>query len=352
MLIYEFHSPTLHYLFIDLQLSPLPPSTSIWLLYMKHTVAIIKCLLKNCHHPCCLLLHFGVASDYRFCMVLVGLAPAGSGAPAEHPGPEQCHPELTPSSGSAWARAGTSGVPGCRMGPMARSPFLWQQWQRSLLHLRGSQVVLVLPTVHGRNRNRSVNIFWVCCITFSCLRFSCYALEQIILHVAIYRDCVLGCLWAGAISLHVLCRGVFEMFFCMYFYSFWFLLGVISELYVSLTAGAGIFGALQGERQLRDHDPCVEDIWLPASPEVVLGLLRNREAKYCNCCEKFYEKSDILKINVLHMQYEFTSVTGTSNNSQKQTDSYERVQHMLMCTMVGHAHYVFCQTEFLFMFQR
>lgn len=52
------------------------------------------------------------------------------------------------------------------------------------------------------------------------------------------------------------------------------------------------------------------------------------------------------------MQYEFGRVTGTSNNSQEQTDSWERVQRMLVCTTVGHAHYVFCQTRFLYMFQR
>jgi len=82
------------------------------------------------------------------------------------------------------------------------------------------------------------------------------------------------------------------------------------------------------------------------------GLHRNREAKYCYRCERFNEKSDLLKINVLHMQYKLRRVTGTYNNSQKQTDSDERVQRVLMCTTVGHAHYVFCQTRFLYMFQR
>jgi len=28
-------------------------------------------------------------------------------------------------------------VPGCKTGPMGRDPFLWQQYRRSLMHLRG-----------------------------------------------------------------------------------------------------------------------------------------------------------------------------------------------------------------------
>ena len=76
-----------------------------------------------------------------------------------------------------------------------------------------------------------------------------------------------------------------------------------------MTAGAGIlFGALQGERQLRDRGPCMEAIWLLASPDVVLGFDRNREAKHCYCCARFNEKSGLLKINVLHMQHEFRRV--------------------------------------------
>lgn len=89
-----------------------------------------------------------------------------------------------------------------------------------------------------------------------------------------------------------------------------------------------------------------------ASPDAVLGLHRNGEKKHCYYCERFNEKSNLLKINMLHMQYEFGRVTGTSNNSQEQTDSCERVQRMLVCTTVGHAHYVFYQTRFLYMFQR
>lgn len=67
--------------------------------------------------------------------------------------------------------------------------------------------------------------------------------------------------------------------------------------------GAGIlFGALPGKRQLPECGPCMVDIWLLASPDVVLGLRRHKAGKHCYCCERFNEKSDLLKINVLHMQ--------------------------------------------------
>lgn len=64
---------------------------------MKLVLAIIKCLLRIHPHPCGTM---GEQQPGRG-MVCVGWAPAGSGAPAEHPGP-------TPNSGSSCTRAGTT----------------------------------------------------------------------------------------------------------------------------------------------------------------------------------------------------------------------------------------------------
>lgn len=77
---------------------------------------------------------------------------------------------------------------------------------------------------------------------------------------------------------------------------------------------------VKGEKQLREHGPCMEDIWLLASAGAMLGLQRNSKAKHCSCCERLNEKSNLWKIKMLNIQYMFRRVTGTSNNSQKQTE--------------------------------
>lgn len=131
---------------------------------MKHTVAITKCLLKNCH-PCQPLLRVGVAAIADFARYLLAWHPwaqehplSAQGQTSATQGPPHTLAQLVPELGPvAVPELGPVAVPGHKMGPVGRDLLLWQQLQKPLLHLRETQVALVLPTVHVRSRNRSVS---------------------------------------------------------------------------------------------------------------------------------------------------------------------------------------------------
>lgn len=109
--------------------------------------------------------------------------------------------------------------------------------------------------------------------------------------------------------------------------------------------GSFLSPSKEGERQIREQGPCIEDVWLLARAGAVLGNQRNNKAKHHSCCDRFNGKSDVWKIEVLCMQYKFKRVTGASNNSQQNADSYESTVHACVYPTAGHARYAFCLLE-------
>lgn len=114
------------------------------------------------------------------------------------------------------------------------------------------------------------------------------------------------CLWND--SMHV-----FQVFnsFCELSWMFYWLQELGSSLEPWERKGSSWTMAHAGDSLATGISRCVQ---------------RNREPKHCCCWERFDERSNLLKINVFHMQWGVWRVTGTSNNSQKQADSQERVQ--------------------------
>lgn len=212
MLIYEFHSPTLHYLFIDLQLFPSPSPTSIWLLCMKHTVTITKCLLESNHHPGCLLLR---VRGSRQLQTLHGTRWLGTRRPSRtlwvpraRPVPPRDHPTLWLSLWRSWDQLLCQGM-------------RWRPWAGTLSS--GSSSRGLWCTSEGcrwlwpsllfmSDIDMDQSIHFGSATSFSPVcSFCCYASEQqsYTWQFTPLSDCVLGCLWAGVLLLRVLCRVVF-----------------------------------------------------------------------------------------------------------------------------------------------